>query len=52
MRSSNGRERPKGGIFFSFNVVTKIIESPHTFNTKLEAAEATLDSNADYVLET
>ena len=30
----------------------KIIESPRTFNVKLEAAEATLDSNADYVPET
>ena len=30
----------------------KIIESPHTFNVRLEAAEVTLDSNADYVPET
>ena len=30
----------------------KIIESPRTFYVKLEAAEATFDSNADYVPET
>ena len=33
-------------------MLRKIIESPRTFKAKLEAAGATLDSNADYVLET